>query len=424
MPDRIRQPDLQKIKSLNLPFREYFELSNGIPVTYLPSAGHEVVKLDIVFRAGRPYETKQLTSRTTNIILKEASRQYSSAEVAEHLDFYGCSLGAPYHIDASMLTLYSPSRQLSNVLPIVADLLAAPSFPEQELHTFINSNSQRLNVELSKNDTVAYRAITESIFGSQHPYGYNSSPEAYHQVRREDLLSHYRRCYNSNNAFIFLSGHLDDTTLKKLDTILSASILSGSKNQPNIPNVETKPQNLSIEKRDSIQTAIRIGRRLFNRHHQDYPSMYLLNMILGGYFGSRLMSNLREEQGYTYNVYSSLDTMCYDGGFYIATEVSNDKVEETLAEIYKEIEILQEELIPTEELEMVVNYTMGYLLTLIDGTFNASELIKSMQIEGLPADFFNTMVERIQHTTPNDIRELSQKHLSRDQLWQVIVGTV
>lgn len=422
MPNRLKQPPISQIGRLFLPQPETYTLQNGVPMHVIRAGKHEVVKLEIVFRAGRPYEQQQLVSRSTNVLLREGSKHYSNAEIAETLDFYGCTLITPYNIDVSTLTLHSPSKHLDKILPIIGDLLHQPLFPEKELATYALNNKQRLAVELSKADTVAYRTITELIFGNTHPYGYNSTPEVYAGVNRANLVNHFHRTYNTGNAQIFLSGHVSEKMIKSVDQILSASILAGEKISADLPIIETSPQKISIQQQNSLQTAIRIGKRLFNRHHEDYIDFYLLNMILGGYFGSRLMANIREEQGYTYNIHSSLDPMCYDGGFYITTEVSRDKLEDTVEQIHKEIELLKTELISEEELEMVKNYTLGYFLTMIDGTFNVAEMVKNLYIDALPLNYFDNMVKRIQQIRPERIQELAKKYLKRDQFWQVSVG--
>jgi len=181
-------------------------------------------------------------------------------------------------------------------------------------------------------------------------------------------------------------------------------------------------KKVKIHLPNTLQTAIRLGCKLFNRHHEDYNDFYILNTILGGYFGSRLMSSIREEKGFTYNIFSALDPMHFDGYFYVGTEVGNEFVRPTLDSIYQEFDKLKNEPIKKEELKMVQNYLMGFFLTNLDGAFNVAELVKISRTENLPKDFFKNMVERVQSITSEELMSLSQKYLNEEKMWEVVVG--
>jgi predicted Zn-dependent peptidase len=161
---------------------------------------------------------------------------------------------------------------------------------------------------------------------------------------------------------------------------------------------------------------------MFNKHHPDFNGLYVLSTILGGYFGSRLMANIREDKGYTYNIYATLDAMLFDGYFCIGTEVGNELVEPTIKEIHHEMKLLREELVSTEELEMLRNYLMGNFLAMLDGPFNISELLRTMLIEDLPFSSFEQMIETVNTIQPEQLRDLACKYLNPDNMWEVVVG--
>ena len=267
-----------------------------------------------------------------------------------------------------------------------------------------------------------YRKVTEYIFGKDHPYGYNSYPETYAALNRQDLVNHYQKNFSSKNCIIFISGKIDDTEIKLLNKYLGQQMNDVAKPTVNIPTFQSQPQKIKITHPDSVQTAIRIGCQLFNRKHPDFNEWFVLNTIFGGYFGSRLMANIREDKGYTYNIFSTIDTMLFGGCFYIGTEVGNDLVEVTLDEIYREMRHLQEKPIDVEELAMVKNYLLGNMLTMLDGPFNTMDVIKTIELEGLPDQSFNKLVEDIKTVSPEKIQSLAKKYLDRDKMWEVIVG--
>lgn len=422
MLNRAKAPDIQEIRILDLPEPKKYFLDNGIPVYAINMGTQDVLKLEVVFYAGRPFEEKKLASRATAGLLKEGTKKYSASQIAETIDFYGGTLSTPVNLDTSNIQLYTLAKHFDSLLPVVAEMLSQPLFPEEELQSFKNRNVQRLQIDLTKNDVVAYRTVTEKIFGKDVPYGYNSFKETYQALEREDLRKHFSKNYNAGNCQIFLSGKITEKHIKTLNKHLGQVIAEGKQNELNYTASISTPQKLKIEHPDTIQTAIRIGRKLFNKKHEDFKGFYILSTILGGYFGSRLMTNIREDKGYTYNIFSTVDSMLMDGCFYIGTEVGNEFAEKTLAEIYREFEILQNELIGDSELEMVRNYLLGNLLTMLDGAFNVSEVIKAHILEDLPLSEFSELVQVIKTTSPQEIQRLAQKYLNKKDMWEVQVG--
>ncbi|MCB0634762.1 MAG: insulinase family protein [Lewinella sp.] len=422
MLDRTQPPYIHTIDHLELPMPDIVHLDNGIPV-YVTSMGtQDVIRLEIVFDAGRPFEKKRLASRATAALLKEGTERHNAAELAETLDFFGASLSQPFHLDTGNLVLYCLLRQFEEVLPLFTEMLDCPVFPEDELQSFIRRNQKSLKTDLAKTDVVAYRTITEKIFGEDHPYGYNSSVETYGQLERSDLLAHFERCYGIDNCRIFLSGKVNKDVIRALNHHLGQLSRTGKPISNSMEVTAPATGFCKIDHPESVQTAVRIGSRLFNRHHPDYSGFFVLNTILGGYFGSRLMANIREEKGYTYNIYSMLDAMHYDGCFYVGTEVGNEFVGDTLKQIYQEMEDLREEPVDEEELSMVRNYLMGNFLTMLDGPFNVSEVVRTQVMEGLPMDYFENMTEKVRTITAAELQSLAQRYFRREDMWEVVVG--
>lgn len=421
MLDRKIAPPIKDIEKIHLPTPVRYELDNGIPVYEINSGTQDVVKLEIAFKAGRPFEDTPLAARTTATLLKEGTRQYTAATIAEQIDFYGGTLSVPINLDTSNVILYSLNKHFAKLLPIVSDLLLSPKFPEGEIDALKQRNVQRLQVDLTKADVVAYRQVTEHIFSSDHPYGYNSYPETYDSLTRDDLVAHFQKNYIAENCTIFLSGKISPDN-RKLLNMFFGRLPNGKVQLKNLSVDAAAPTSVKYSLPDTMQTAIRIGRRMFNRQHADYHGMYVLNTILGGYFGSRLMANIREDKGYTYNIYSTLDAMHFDGYFYVGTEVGNEFVEKSLKEIYNEFDLLKTKLIEEEELTMVKNYLLGNLLTMVDGAFNISEVIKTQIMEDLGSNYIHELVKSIKAIEAKDIQRLSQQYLNKGDMWEVTVG--
>jgi zinc protease len=422
MLDRTKAPEIQAVSDLKLPEPDASVLDNGIRVYESRLGTQDIIKLELVFLAGRPYEEKKMVARATSALLKEGTEMRKGEEIAEVIDFYGGSLSGPFNLDTSNLVLYCLTRHFDRLLPLLSEILTMPSFPEDELAAFKERNKQRLQIDLSRGDVVAYRAITELMFGADHPYGYNSRPEHYDALTRSDLVRHFQQHFHGGNCMIFISGKTDHRTIPLLNTYLGKGLPGGKQSTPRILVAESRPEHLLIPHPDTVQTAVRIGRRLFDRKHPDFNGMYVLNTLLGGYFGSRLMANIREDKGYTYNIYSTVDPMVYDGYFYIGTEVGNEFARPALREIYSEVDRLQQELVTEEEMTMVRNYLLGNLLTMLDGPFNVSEVVKTMVVEGLSTSAFDDLVHTIREISSEEIRILAQRYFQAGDLWEIVVG--
>ncbi len=421
MVDRNTAPATQKVTELKLPLPNVHHLDNGIPVYETRMGTQDIVKLEVLFHAGRPYEKKKLAARATAALLKEGTTTMSSAEIAEKIDFYGGTLNIPVNLDTSNIILYSLSKHFNKLLPIISDMVTNPIFPTEELNAFCERNIQNLAVDLTRGDVVAYRKITEFIFSEHHPYGYNSSEESYRALTRNDLTEHFKRNYHAGNCRIFISGKTTGRHIDLLNTFFGKVIPNGETTEIAFTQYLPIPKKVNIPHVESMQTAIRIGCKLFNRNHPDFNGLYILNTILGGYFSSRLMNNIREDKGYTYNIFSSLDAMIHDGYFYIGTEVSNDFTEKTLKEIYSEMARLQKELVDEEELNMVRNYLLGNMLTMLDGPFNVADVVKTYVAENLPISDFDLLMHTIKNITAEELRELAKKYFKSENMWEVIV---
>lgn len=418
-------PPIHQVTSLTLPTPSVTQLDNGISVYATRLGTQEILKIELVIRAGRPEEHRRLASRMTARLLREGTPTYISAQIAEKMDFFAGTLQTGAGMDTTNMSLYCLTKHLPNLLPLIAEMLIEPTFPDRELSIVADNNIQRLAVELSKNDVLAYRKITALIFGENTAYGYNSIPDDYRSITTADCRRYHGNYYTADRMSLFISGYFDDTTLRLLNQYLG-QIPMAKTPQPIIDPLSISgknvPNNLRLPHPDSLQTAIRIGRPFGNRHHPDYNGFFMLNTIFGGYFGSRLMSNIREDKGFTYNINSSTDTMHHDGYFYIGSEVGNDVVDKTLVEIYKEMDIMTNDLVGDEELAMVKNYLLGNMLNMVDGAFAVGDVVRTFITEGLPFEAWDSFVETIRTIEAPEIRDMAQKYFKKEDFFEVIVG--
>jgi zinc protease len=422
MINRKISPPIQEIRQLRLPAPQCIRLDNGIPLYMLDFPGQEIVKIEAIFFAGRPEEHRKLVSKATARLLRDGTRSRSGAEIAEHFDFYGAGLSIPSNLDTASISTFSLKKYLDHLIPVFAEVLRQPAFPEAELENFQRTGIQDMLVELEKVEVLAYRQITEMIFGAEHPYGYNSNIGDYESLQRSDLEQHFQRWYTPANGLLFAAGRIDDQVIRQLNQHLGQEPFRGERSVVRLPEPQQRPETIHLKQPGSLQTAIKIGRRSFSRTHPDANGFFVLNTLLGGYFGSRLMMNIREKKGFTYNIYSSNDSYLYDGCFYISTEVNANKTKATIREIFAEMQRLCEDDVPDSELEMVRNYLLGMLLNGLDGPLNTADVVRSLLVENLPMSTYDDLVQSIRDITPGDIRSLAQKYFRPEDFWIVTVG--
>jgi len=421
MPDRSQAPPLQQITNLQFIQPVVHQLDNGISVHEINLGTQDVIKLEILFKAGRWKEQNRLAARATGAILKEGTSDKNSAQIAEFVDFYGATLTTASGLDTAGLTLLCMTRHLEQLLPIVREVLTDPIFPQKEIDTFVERRCRRLRIEAEKVDVVAYRELTAALYGDDHPYGYNSTPEMYRQIQREHLVQHFQTHYHAGNCQIILAGKTAANSVALLNQYLG-DIPAKQNIEPQYIIKPYESRKLCYNVPNTLQAGIRIGRRWVSRRHADYAGLYVLNTLLGGYIGSRLEQNLREDKGYTYGIFSTVDVMLNDCYFYIGTEVGADLTEATLSEIRKELKILQETPVEKKELERLRNYMLGNLLAMLDGPFNVAQVTRALILEGLDESFFDRIVHTIQHIQPDELQRLAQQYLNVKDFHEVIVG--
>lgn len=423
MLNRTLAPQFGAIEAIKLVQPQHVKLLNGCDLYYFNSGGQDLVRIEWVFNNLRFDPAKPLLNNAVNSMLTEGTTTRSASKIADEIDYFGAFLNAEYGYDHSQVTLYSLSKHLYNTLPVIKDLLTDSVFPENELLTFIRNNQQKLQVALQKNDVLARRAFNKAIFGSTI---YGAAPEAsdFQHLNREDMLAHFRQMYQPSNCTIFAAGKIDDAALKQLTEVFGTSwennAVSADITQP-VP--QTAPEKeYYTERTEAIQSAIRIGLKAISRTHPDFPALQVLNTVLGGYFSSRLMDNLREDKGYTYGVGSGISSLKHGAAMFIATEVGTGVTKSAIEEIEKEIYLLKTELIPGEELALVRNYMLGSLLGSLENVFSHADKFKNVYFAGLDYSYYERYTNIIKTVTASDLLALANKYLDADKMIKVVVG--
>lgn len=421
MTDRTQIPEVKDLTSVFLPPSEVYRLPNGMVICEINTGSQDILRFDVVHKAGRVTEQHRIASRATALLLKDGCGTKSSDEFSELIDFYGAGIKTGSNMDFSYSTLYTLTKHSDALLPLLHEMYTQPLFDDTEIQKFKQQNIQKLREELTKNEVLTFRHFTEEVFGQDHPYGYNSTEEDYRNLDRSHLLSHFQNFYGSDNGYIFMSGKISDSVRKLTGDLFGRTVKHTLpvEYQPAISS--QTPKSVHLKSKNKHQAALKLGFKLFDRSHPDNAGFFVLNTILGGYFGSRLMMNIREDKGYTYDIASVTDQMLHDGCFYVDTEADPQYMASVLKEIHKEMDILKTQKVSLKELKMVRNYLMGNFMNMADGPVNMASLAKTMVLTGKKPDDFQQFVSQVLEVTPEDIMHLAQKYFDPQNFIDVIV---
>ncbi len=424
-PDRTQPPPVKEVEKAGLVKPEFHRLSNGMPCYEIRAGEVDVVKAEFVFHAGEYYQDKPLIANATGEMLMEGTRSYSSRALHQQMERYGVEFEVHCDRDLVSLELHALNRHLPKVLPIIREMLTEPVFPEAELAKYLAEEKHHYEEDRQRVSYLCRQAFVKTLFGTSHPYGnVIRSVEDFDNVTREELVAFHQKHYQPANGTLLLSGRTSDRTLQVMDEYFG-DIPFGEPVPQERQDVKMNPspeRKHFEEKPDALQYAIRMGKPLFNKTHPDHYGFQVLNTLLGGYFGSRLMSNIREEKGYTYGIGSGAISLLRGGYFVITTEVGAQVKDPALTEIYKEIDRLREEKVDPDELDRVRNYMSGALLRGADGPFAIAELFKGVHFFGLEMDHFDRLLETVHSITPEEVRDLAVKYLDPSTLYQVLAG--
>jgi zinc protease len=296
-------------------------------------------------------------------------------------------------------------------------------FKQKSFDNIKNIHLQQLRVSMEKTGYVATGLFRKNIFGESHPYGYFMTEEMVNNIDLSDCVSYYNNFFKENAFEIVVSGLVDDDAIAEINNVFGKSKYKFPKTGPTKKEVRAENNNpVRIEKTDAVQSTIRLGKKLFTRNHPDYLKLTVLSEVLGGYFGSRLMKNVREEKGLTYGIYSQIVTLLNEGYFVIGTDVKKELVSTALEEIYKEIEILKNTPISDEELSTVKNYMIGSFMGSITTPFSLANKFKAIYFNNLTYDFYDDYVSNIQKINAKDLLLLANKYFDKSAFSEIVVG--
>jgi zinc protease len=422
MIDRALAPEFKEVENIDLLKAKPLVLANGIKVFSVDGGEQDLVRIEFIFSNINYDPKKPLQTFATNTMLNDGTSELSSTEIADKIDYYGAFLQTEYANDHSTVTLFTLNKHLASTLPIVKVIISDSQFPQVELDTLIRNQKQKLSVSLEKNDFLSRKTFSNVLFGDTL-YGHDISASDYDQLDRAQLLNYFKEAYQAKNCTVIVSGKVKESTISLIDQHFGRDWDNTSDFKENKFEFEKGAgREHYLEREDALQSAIRIGQVSINRTHPDFASLQVVNTIFGGYFGSRLMANIREDKGFTYGIGSALVSMKNAGYFFIASEVGADVCSAAMTEIEKEITILKEQEVSEGELSLVRNYMLGSMLGSLENSLSHADKFKNIYFSGLDYDYYTTYIDTVRNIKPAEIQAIANKYLNFDSFEKVIVG--
>ena len=420
--DRSKAPQFSLPTEFALPAPQQFQLGTGSSLFYFPTPGIEAVKLEVIGTSSRSLlpNSQALIPSFTLQMLQEGTTQSTAQQLAEFFDYHGAEVYPTLSYTQEGLSLLCIKKYLPTILPTFISLFSEALFPEENLAKRKSQRTLSLKLDQEKPSSRAGQLFKKGLFGPEHPFGQEIT-EAHISEITPALLQAYYQDHLWKDCSLFLSGDFKSQELEQLlATMEQLPLKQGAKKQA-LPTPEATAFLLE-DREDAVQSSIRLGAWSIPKSHADYPALAVFNTLLGGYFGSRLVKNIREDKGHTYGIHSSLVEWDQYAYWVIAADVKKAHQEEVFAEIDKEIQILRTVLASQEEIEILRNYLIGQLFTKFSSPFDLIDQFKGVYYAGLDFSYYEKRFDFLKKFTAADLLAIGNRYFSSPDRVQVRVG--
>lgn len=394
-------------------------LANNVALYFIHGGEQEVIKIELIVPAGKWFEKTTGTSHFTASLLNKGTQTKSSSKIAELLDYMGVHYESHSGPDFVSVSIYSLTKKIIPALTLLLELITEPVFPDKELQQLKSIYLQNLKVNLEKTSFVATRQIRKNLFGPSHPYGRDIEEGDLTSLNRSDIV-HFHQ-HHFFDVIAIVSGKLNEENAQTITELFSTI-----KYQTALPAqhdvIHINPFAEYIEKEGSVQTSLRLAKQGILRDHPDYAYVLFLNHILGGYFGSRLMKNLREDKGLTYGISSSLQIMKHKSFLIIGTDVNKENRNLAGDEIKTELKKLRTEPVTQEEIDTARNHFIGSFQTELSTAFAHADKVKNILLNNLSEDFYQKLIAQIESIKPEHLQRTADAYFNEETFFEVAVG--
>lgn len=411
-------PKNSQIVNFKINTPEQFILKSGIPVFFYNHNYLKLVKFTILNNFNT-FENDPCVNYFVKKMLLEGCEKYNHTEIADIINFYGADINITATPDANIISFTVLREYFNDIFELLYEILKEPLFNEDRLEYIKNKKIQELKIENTKNKTIAYKTLKKELFKDCN-YGYSLNEEDIKKVTTCDLKNNFSQFW-LNNTQMFITGDINENLLKNIDKNIPDSLNFSNDNFFNNKIESTNSSKIiNINKQDSEQVSMCLGHTLPN--NEDSKKLWCTVVFLGGYFGSRLMKNIREKNGYTYGISAQIVNYRYVKYLLIKTSAKKEFKEAIIEEIRKEKTLLQNEKISEEELNGFKQYFLGNMLATFSNVFSDMEHSVTVKMLNFEEDYYQKLFETIKNISGEEINHIAKKYLNPDKFVQVFVG--
>jgi predicted Zn-dependent peptidase len=418
MLDRNKAPLPQKIQNIDFVRPQEIWINSSVKLLWMQNVPNDTSRIDLYFDAGLR-KGRNIIASLCSSLLFSGTKEKNTTEIHNQIDQLGAFFDIGLSHEGVLVSVFALKENIYEAFCVIYNAIQGDVFPDKEIIEKITGKKEKHKINSGKVGFLAQRKFQEKIFYNT-PYSELTNLEDYDNVTKKELVEFHKSAFKNGLYKVAVVGNLKEkeveSIVKKCKNSCIDKPLEYYKNFCNSPGI------FHIEKKSAVQSAIRIGKTLFNKTHEDFFDFSILNTVLGDYFGSRLMKNIREDKGFTYGIGSALAETGGSGYFIIGSEVGIQHRQPTLNEVQKELETLCSIQMEQNELNLVKNYLLGQMLKSADGPYAMMDLFLSVDAYSLDMDFYNQYIERIHQIDTNQIKSISNKHLQWETMSVVSAG--
>ena len=411
-------------KNFSLPEREEIQLENGVKLVMVPYGAIPKASIRIVVSTGNINEKEDQVwlSDLVGDLMQEGSMTLSSKEIADKMANMGGDLNisvSPHNTNLQSSVLY---EFVPEAISLMTDVLLNPKFPASEMDRLKNDMKRNLSVILTRPGSQATQEFYKQLY-PDHPYGrFYPTEEMIDNYTVEDVKAFYDTNFGGKRTTVYVAGKFDATKTK----LAVETALKGWKEGPESEYAVAEPLTNSkitlLDRPGAPQSTLLMGLPVADPSSPDYVAVDVMNSLLGGSFGSRITSNIREDKGYTYSPRSRVAANHKSAIWYEQADVTTEHTGASMQEITKEIERLQNEAPSKEELDGIKNYEAGLFVLRNSTPGGIIGQLVFLDVHDLEDDYLVNRVKNIHALTPEDIQNMAKKYIRPEDMTMVIVG--
>jgi len=430
MIDRNTPPPLKPLENVDIPELNRVTLPGGLRLNYLDTGCRDLIRVDMMCRSGALFQPRPLVAMLTNLLLKEGCRGMNSAEIAEKFDSYGAFLYYSYGMEYTYINLCTPKKFYAPTLSLLRDIWQYPTFPAHDLKVVLEQRYQQMKVDREKVKVMSSLKMNELLFGASHPYGRMLQESDFDNFDRQLLADYHARYYRPERTQLVLTGDVDQEVIDVTSRVFGNEIVDMARAPQtqdgpldDYPQTQPSPQRRCfLPKEQSLQAAVRLSLPTVGQDHPDFMGLKVLNAILGGYFGSRLMTTVREEKGYTYGIFSTHTVYRNQSYIDIETQTAIEYVKPLIEAVFQEMEKLKQEPAGAEEMQLLRNYLSGEYARMMDGPFALADLYIAAESVGMDMASYRQQLDVMNRISGEELQALAQKYFHEEDFYLVCAG--